>query len=84
MDNFISVVQKDNLTVNKWTRELIQTDSHQATNTKDLFVCFIRALRCNTKGKDRQIQLIKQLQMKRWQAELATLSQKGGNSVTQT
>ena len=54
--------------VNKWTKELIQSDPHQADNSN---------------WKDRQIQLSNH-KMKRWQAEFATLSQKGGNSVNQT
>ena len=37
----------------------------------------------NIKGKVRQIQLNSH-KKNRWQAELATLSQKGGNTVTQT
>ena len=54
--------------VSKWTQELIQLDPHQVVDIK---------------GKDRQIQLNSH-KKNRWQAELATLSQKGGNSVTQT
>ena len=54
--------------VNKWTQELIQSDPHLAINTK---------------GKDRKIQLSSH-KMNRRQTELATFSQNGGNSVTQT
>ena len=54
------------LKLNKETQELIQSDPHQATNTK---------------GKERQIQLSSH-KVNRWQAELATFSQQGGNSAT--
>ena len=55
--------------VNNWIRELIQSDSYQAPNTK---------------GKDRQIQLSshKMNRWFRWQSELATLSQKSNKSTT--
>ena len=46
----------------------MQSDPHQAPNTK---------------VKDRQIQLNSH-KKNSWQVELATFSQKGGNSVTQT
>ena len=48
--------------------ELIESDPHQAPNTE---------------GKDRQVQLSSH-KMNRWQAELATRFQKGGNSAIQT
>ena len=52
--------------VNKWTQELPQSYPHQAPNTK---------------GKDRQIQLSSH-KINGWLAELASLFQKDGNSVT--
>ena len=54
--------------VNKRTQELIQSDPHQAPNVK---------------GNDRRIHY-SSYKMDRRQAQLATLSQKGGNSVTRT
>ena len=58
-----------------------------------LYICLINLMNAaqesdphqasKTKGKDRQMQLCSH-KMNRWQAALATLSQKGGNSVTQT
>ena len=50
------------------TQELIQSNPNQVVHIK---------------GKDRQIQLNSH-KMNRWQADLAALSQNGGNSVTQT
>ena len=69
-ESFVSFCQTKSDRVNKWTQDLIHTQSepHQAPNTK---------------AKDRQIQLSSH-KMNRWQAELATLSQKGENSVIQT
>ena len=51
-----------------WTMELIQSDPHEAPNAK---------------GKEIQMQLISH-KKNRWQAELASFPQKGGNSVAQT
>ena len=56
------------VTLSKVNQELIQSHPH---------------LTPNTKGKDRQIQSDSH-KMNRWQAELANISQNGGNSVTQT
>ena len=53
---------------NKRTQELIQSDLHQAPNTK---------------RKERQIQL-SSYKVNRWQVELVTLSPKSVNSATQT
>ena len=54
--------------MNTRTQELTQSDQHQAPKTT---------------GKDRQIQKSSH-KINRQQAELATLSHKGGNCVTQT
>ena len=65
--SFASVSLTSDVTVckvDKRTQEIIQSDPHQAPNTK---------------GKDIQIQKSSH-EMNRWKAELETLSQKGGNS----
>ena len=54
--------------VNNETQELIQSDPHQVLNIK---------------GSNKQLQLNSH-KKNRWQAELATVSEKGGDSVTKT
>ena len=62
--------------VNTWTQEIIQSDLHQAPNTKGKTDKYKKKKKKKKKKSSHK--------MNRWQAEWATLSQKGCNFVTQT